>query len=80
MSKVPLGNFSMDLRYLAFEAQRDRHAVAAILEQSGRRGGMVLRERAGGWACGWPWRWQAVIDQPSPGVPTMTPEDARWLF
>ncbi len=81
LSRAPHANFSLDPVYLSWEAARGRPALAALLDEGGRAGALVLREAKGGWACGWKWRWQAVIEDAGRRGPVgMSGEEARWLF
>lgn len=81
MSRAPHGNFSMQLPYLEWEGKHGQHALAVLVDEGQRAGAVVLREQAGEWHSGWPWRWQCVIEDPSrDGRVGVTPEEARWLF
>ncbi|MFI5369994.1 MAG: peptidoglycan bridge formation glycyltransferase FemA/FemB family protein [Candidatus Eisenbacteria bacterium] len=57
----PLSHFGMRLDYLAWQARHGEHALAVLVDD-GFPGAMVLRESPGVWACGWPWRWQIVVE------------------
>lgn len=79
LARCPLANFSMDPALLRRDASRGSHSRLALVEGDGRRAAIVLRETSGGWASGWPWRWQAALeaDDAAPLVPSH--DDARWL-
>jgi hypothetical protein len=71
----------MQLPYLEWEARHGRHAQAVLAETGGRAGAVVLREHAGEWHSGWPWRWQCVIEDPArSGRVGVTADETRWLF
>lgn len=81
MAHAPHGNFAMLLPYLEWEARLGNHALAVLADDGARAGAIVLREQAGEWHSGWPWRWQCVIeDSARDGRVGVTPEEARWLF
>src|SRR4030095_5744577 len=63
LAASPHANFAMRLDVLAWEASRGRHAHAALVDGGGLRGAIVLREDGVGWVSGWPWRWQAAIEE-----------------
>lgn len=76
----PHAHFALDLDYLRWEGDRDRHARALLFEGAGRRGAIVQRRTGGRWVSGWPWRWQAVMCDAEPTSPLgMTAADACWL-
>ena len=78
---APHHNFSMTLACLEWDAQHGRHARLALLDEGGAGAAIVLREESGEWHCGWPWRWQAVIEDPSREGPVgMSDAEAAWLF
>ncbi len=64
-ARAPLANFSTRIDHAEHEAVRDRHAVLVLCEHHRRRVALVMREVDGELHCGWPWRWQAVICDPS---------------
>ena len=81
IARAPLVNFSLRLDHLQFEAGQGRHALVVLAEGDGRRGALVLRERGRELHCGWPWRWQAVLEGSDAGhEPGMDDGDAAWLF
>jgi len=81
LAACPHANFSFDLRYLAWEARHDRHAVAVRVEEGGRLGAIVLRVCGSTLVSGWPWRWQAIVAAPDRGSAAgLTPDDGEWLM
>lgn len=81
MARSPHGNFSMSLPYLESESKQGRHARAVLADDGVRGGAIVLREHAGGWHSGWPWRWQSTIEDPArDGRVGVAAEETRWLF
>jgi len=75
------GNFSLDLRFLAWEARHGRHAIAVRAEDGSRFGAIVLRVEGGELVSGWPWRWQAVSGTSASGSGAdIGDADGRWLF
>jgi hypothetical protein len=81
LARSPHANFSLDLEVLAWEARHGRHALAVLVDEPGRAGALVLRDEAGIWTSGWPWRWQAVIEDPERrGAVGMTLDEARWVY
>ena len=76
----PHAHFAVDLEYLRWEASRDRHARALLIEGAGRRGAIVQRRLEGRWVSGWPWRWQVLMCDADPASPLgMTAAEAHWL-
>jgi hypothetical protein len=74
-------DFSMSAAYLAWQAGHGETARAVLLDDAERRGAMVLRESGRELVSGWPWRWQAVIEDADPADPAgMTAGDAAWFF
>jgi len=81
LARAPHANFSLGLPCLVWEAERGRHALAVMAEKEGRRCACVLRRTAAGYVSGWPWRWQAVIDDPNRcGAVGLDPVEAQWVF
>lgn len=81
LALCPHANFMMDPDYLAYEAGRGRHALAALVDEDGRRAALVLRRERRGMVSGQPWRWQMTLE----GAPADRPvgiagEDAPWLL
>jgi hypothetical protein len=73
-------NFMMDPAYLAYEAGQGRHALAALVDEDGRRAALVLRREGRGLVSGQPWRWQMTLE----GAPSDRPvgivgDDGPWL-
>jgi hypothetical protein len=81
LGRTPHANFSMALDSLEWQARRGEPSRAVLLDEGDRRGAMVLRERGSEVVCGFPWRWQIVLEDGDPRSPQgMTPEDVRWFF
>jgi hypothetical protein len=80
LSRSPLANFTLDPRFLAWEARHGRHALAVLLEEGERRAALVLRAMGAALVSGWPWRWQAVVEGPEPATATLAAGDCTWLF
>ena len=81
LARCPNANFTLDPRLLAWEARHGRHALAVRLEDGGRSAALVLRIEGAGLASGWPWRWQAVIEDPARSAAAgLTAEECAWLF
>jgi hypothetical protein len=81
LSRTPHANFSLDPRYLVWEASHGRHARAVLIDEGGREGLLVLREQAGGFVSGWPWRCQAFVAGGDRSAPAgLTSEEIEWLF
>lgn len=81
LAAAPHANFAMDLAYLGWEAAHGRHALAALVEDSTRRGALVLRREGGGLICGQPWRWHALVEGKSPDQPVgLDADDASWML
>ncbi len=77
----PHANFSLDPGHLAWEARHGRPALAALIEEGGRRGALVLRSEGRCWVSGWPWRWQVVVEDPGrEGAVGLSEGESRWLF
>jgi len=74
-------NFALDLEFLRWEAGRGRTGLAVLIDEPGRRAAFVLRREGPVMLCGWPWRWQAVICDPSRCGPVGIEEaEAAWLL
>jgi len=81
LDRCPHANFSLDPAYLEWESRHGRRALAVLLDEGDRRGALVMRESGGGWVSGWPWRWQAVVEDGGRRGPVgLDPDEARWLF
>lgn len=81
LGRTPHANFTMSLDYLEWQCRRGESARAILLDDDQRHGAMVLREHRGETVCGYPWRWQMVLEGGDPSSPEgMTPEDAAWFF
>ena len=80
-AEAPQFNFSMDAACLAHEAAQGRHALAAILEDGGRRAALVLRREGPGFVSGHPWRWQlARAAPPEAEIAIPSAADCAWGF
>lgn len=80
-AESPQFNFSMDAACLAHEAAQGRHALAAILEDGGRRAALVLRREGPGFVSGHPWRWQlARAAPPEAEIAIPSAADCAWGF
>jgi hypothetical protein len=81
MKNVAHAHFALDLAFMRDEARHGRHALAVLVEEGGRRGAIVLREAGSEAVSGWPWRWQAVVENgggsPSSGLSI---DEADWLW
>lgn len=78
---MPHAHFAVDLPFLTDEARHGRHALAVLVEDDGRRGAIVLRESGTELVSGWPWRWQALIENGSgPPARGMSVEEGEWLW
>lgn len=74
-------NFSLDPRLLAWEARHGRHALAVRVDDGSRAVAMVLRAQGAGFVSGWPWRWQAVVEDPARSSAVgLTVEECAWIF
>jgi hypothetical protein len=80
LARTTHAHYAMRLDYLAWEAHRGHHAAAILIDDAGRGAAMVLREEAGSWVSGWPWRWQAVVEGPDRPASGLRPEECAWLF
>lgn len=81
LARAPHANFTLSLDYLAQQAACGHPSRAVLLDEGSRHGAMVLRLEGGEVACGYPWRWQMVIEGSDPRSPQgMTPDDAEWFF
>lgn len=81
LARAPHANFSIAMPYLCWEARAGRHALAVLAEQHGHRGAVVLRRAGGGFVSGWPWRWQAVVeDSGRAGAVGVSGEEGMWLY
>ena len=81
LARTPHANFTMCVEYLEWQSRRGEPARAILLDDDRRHGAMILRERGAEIVCGYPWRWQTVIEDADATSPEgMTPEDAAWFF
>lgn len=81
LARAPHHNFAMTLEWIQWEAKHGRHSRVALVDEKGVGGAIVMREEHGEWHCGWPWRWQCVVDDPArDGAVGMDVREARWLF
>jgi hypothetical protein len=81
VAAAPFAHFALDPAFLHAEARAGRPATALLLEGDGRRGALVLREERGRLISGWPWRSQAIIDDPlRDRPPGLTMDEAHWLY
>lgn len=77
----PYANFALALDPMRWEAGRGRHSLAVLAEEGDRSGALVLRNEPGGWTCGWPWRWQAVMTgKEAHRALGFDDAEAGWLF
>jgi Acetyltransferase (GNAT) domain len=60
LSRAPYASYAMRLDWLRWEAGLGRHGLAVLVDRIA--GALVLRAIPGGWESGWPWRWQAVVE------------------
>jgi hypothetical protein len=73
-------NFTMDERYLRWEAAHGRHALAVTIEGPVHTAALVLRLERGRLVSGWPWRWQVALVGSAGEVPgILTAEECRWV-
>lgn len=81
LARCSRAHFAFDLAQLEVEARLGLHARLGLVERDGRRGLFVLRARHGQWVCGWPWRWQATVEDGA-GDPTieLDVDEALWLW
>ncbi len=81
LARAPHAHFAIDLPFLAWEARSGRHSTAVLCDEGDRGGALVLRETRHGWVGGWPWRWQAVIEDPERRAAVgLSADEAGWLF
>jgi Acetyltransferase (GNAT) domain len=81
LSRTPHAHFGFDPAFLRWESDHGRSALAALVEEGPGRGALVLREHGAGRVCGWPWRWEAVIEDAGRTSPRgLTPAECDWLF
>lgn len=81
LAALPLANFSMRLDCARWEADQGRHALLVLAAEDRRRAALVVREVERELHSGWPWRWQAALENPDPGLgPGIARDDAEWLF
>ena len=81
LARCPHANFTLDPRLLAWEARHGRHALAVRLSAGARVAALVLRIKGTGLVSGWPWRWQAVVEDPGRSAAAgLTAEECAWFF
>jgi hypothetical protein len=81
LHRAPSAHFGFDPAYLLDRARRGEHAIAVRVEERGRRGALVLRERGPELVSGWPWRCQAVVADPDTSAPLgLSSEQLEWLW
>lgn len=81
LSQATHAHFGFDLRYLKWEAEHGRHAIAAVVRDDGRQGAFILRREHGVLRSGLPWRWQMVLASPDrPEGVGLRSEDVDWLL
>ena len=81
LARCPNANFTLDPRLLAWEARHGRHALAVRMVEGERAAALVLRLAGSGLVSGWPWRWQAVIEDPARSAGAgLTAGECGWLF
>jgi hypothetical protein len=81
LSRTPHAHFGFDPAFLRWEADHGRSALAALVEEGPGRGALVLREQGGGRVSGFPWRWEAVIeDAGRTSAQGLTAAECDWLF
>src|SRR5262245_4917496 len=81
LSRTPHAHFGFDPAFLRWEADHGRAALAALVEEGPGRGALVLREQGGGRVSGFPWRWEAVIEDAGRISATgLTAAECDWLF
>jgi hypothetical protein len=81
LARCPHANFTLDLRLLTWEAQHGRHALAVRLVDGARVALLVLRFAGAGLVSGWPWRWQALVEDPARlEAAGLTAEECAWFF
>lgn len=57
--------FAMRVDWLQWEAKHGRIARAMLIDEPDLRAAVVMRQDESGWHCGWPWRPQIVLEDPS---------------
>jgi hypothetical protein len=81
LARCPHVTFTFDPLLLAWEAQHGRHALAVRVADGARAAALVLRLVGGGLVSGWPWRWQALVEDPARSTAAgLTAEECAWLF
>jgi hypothetical protein len=74
-------NFTMSADYLGWQALHGEPSRAVLLEDGTRRGALVLRESGRELVCGFPCRWQMVLESEEATTPEgITPSDAAWFY
>jgi len=80
LARSPRAGFALDPAFLAWSARHGEPGVAALVDEHGRRGALALRATPDGFTCGWPWRWQAMVETEDTRDPLgMSVADAAWL-
>jgi hypothetical protein len=81
LARCPNANFTLDPRLIAWEAKHGRQALAVSVTDGARAAALVLRVERAGLVSGWPWRWQAVIEDPARSAAAgLDAEECAWLF
>jgi hypothetical protein len=82
LAHAPHAHFGFDPRHLEWQARHGEPARAALIEEHGRRGALILRRAGSRRVCGWPWRLEAVVAGNSASAPGAAAglEEAAWLF
>ncbi|HYM80507.1 MAG TPA: hypothetical protein VEY91_03725 [Candidatus Limnocylindria bacterium] len=81
LSRSPHAHFGLSVEHLRWQAAHGRAATAMRAEEGGRCAALVIRDEGPWRACGWPWRWEAVIGDPARDrAEGMSPEELDWVF
>jgi len=65
LATTPHAHFGFDPRHLDWQARHGERALAAAIEVDGRRGALILRRVGSRMVCGWPWRLEALVANPT---------------
>lgn len=79
LSRIPQAHFAIRLDFLAHEARSGEHAMAILIDDGTAHGILVMRDAGAEWISGWPWRWQAMIEEGA-GAVGMSADQADWLW